>query len=104
MTISELDGDGLAAALVEDEPLFVDLWAPWCAPCRTLRPHLERLSEDYADRCRFVAVNVEEHEDVGRLFDVQSVPTMLLLRGGETLHRFNGAAVPSSIAAQLDRL
>ena len=103
--IDELDGDGLATALLDDErAVFVDFWGPMCAPCRTLRPHLERLSESYAERCRFVAVDVEKHEDVRTLFDVTTVPTFLFIRDGETIHRHEGAMTPSTIAARLDAL
>ena len=54
--------------------------------------------------CRFVAVNVEKHDDVRTLFDVTTVPTYLFVRNGETVHRHDGAMVPSTIAARLDDL
>ncbi len=101
--IDELDGSGLDEVLeTEKRAVLVQFWGPWCAPCRGLKPHIAKMSEEYVDSWRMVAVNVEADELVSRRWDVQSVPTLIMLRDGEELHRFAGAAVPSQIAEKLD--
>ncbi|MGI9659781.1 MAG: thioredoxin family protein, partial [Gaiellaceae bacterium] len=61
-------------------------------------------SDEYADGWRMVALNADKHEATAAEWGVQSLPTLVLLRGGEELHRFAGAVVPSQIAASLDEL
>ncbi len=105
MIVDEVDQVGLNEVLLaEDRAVLIDFWSPWCAPCRVMRPHLERLADSYADRCRFVAVNVEQHEKLAERYDVQTLPTLLLVRGGDTIHRFIGATTPSALAERLEEL
>ncbi len=84
--------------------MLVDFWSPWCAPCRVMRPHLERLADTYADRCRFVAVNADEHTTLAARYEVQTLPTLLLMQGRDVIHRFIGATTPSALAARLDEV
>ncbi len=96
--LAELDQKGLNEVLLaEDRAVLVDFWSPWCAPCLRLRPHLEKLADGYADKVRLVAVNIEKHEAVGEKYDVQSLPTLVLMQGGETVHRFVGPTLPSTL-------
>ena len=99
MTIDEVDGPALAEVLLaEERGVVIDFWGTWCQPCRTLRPHLERLADDFADRWRLVAVHVDQHEDLVERYGIGSTPTLVFLRGGDEVHRVVGAAPPSAIA------
>ncbi len=103
--VDELDFVGLNEVLLaEERAVLIDFWSPWCAPCRVMRPHLERLADSFADRCRIVAVNVEKHEKVAERYEVQTLPTLLLMQGGDTVHRFVGATTVSELAGHLDAL
>lgn len=73
-------------------PVLVDLWAPWCAPCRTVSPALETLARDYADKLKLVKVNIDEAPELARRLAVQAVPTLLLLGDGQIISRKTGAA------------
>jgi thioredoxin 2 len=77
-----------AAAL----PVLVDLWAPWCGPCRMVSPALAKLATDMAGRIKLVKVNVDDSPGLQRRFGVQSIPTLLLLRRGKVVARQVGAA------------
>lgn len=104
--VDEVDGAGLDTVLAaeEDRGVLVQFWGPWCAPCRALKPHIAKMADEYADAWRMVSINAEADELVTRRWGVSSVPTIVMLRRGEELHRFAGAAVPSQIAQKLEQL
>ncbi len=103
--IAELDQVGLNELLLaEDRAVLIDFWSQWCAPCLRLRPHLEKMADRYVDSARFVAIDVEKHEAVMDKYDVQSLPTLLLVKGGDEVHRFVGPTLPSAIEERLDAL
>ena len=100
--ITEVDGTQLREVLLaEDRAVLVDFWSQWCAPCLRLRPHLEKLAHTYADRVRMVAIDVEKHQSAKDDYDVMSLPTLLLMRSGDTIHRFVGPTLPSAVEAHL---
>ena len=83
-------------------PVLVDLWAPWCGPCRTVSPTLEQLARTYRGRVKLVKVNVDESPVLSRRFVVQGIPTLLLLSGGEVMARQTGAAPEAALRSWLD--
>ena len=87
-------GDDDFAEVVERStlPVVVDMWAPWCAPCRIVSPALEQLSRDFAGRLKLVKVNVDEAPKLSQRFTIQAVPTLLLIRDGQVIARQAGAA------------
>jgi thioredoxin 2 len=72
-------------------PVLVDLWAPWCAPCRQVAPVLEQIARRYAGRVKVVKLNVDEAQRTSARLGVQSIPTLLLVRGGREADRVVGA-------------
>ncbi|HJU15849.1 MAG TPA: thioredoxin TrxC [Stellaceae bacterium] len=87
-----LDGARFARFLDNsDVPLLIDLWAPWCGPCRMMAPEFERAAGELEPRVRLVKVNIDEEPEVARRFAVQSIPTILLARHGRELGRLAGA-------------
>jgi thioredoxin 2 len=83
-------------------PVIVDLWAPWCGPCRMVSPALEQLARDLAGRVKLVKVNVDASPQISQRFDVQAIPTLLVLRGGRVAARQTGAAPPAALRAWVD--
>lgn len=73
-------------------PVLVDIWAPWCGPCRAVTPVLERLARDLAGRVKLVKVNADEAARTSERFFVRGIPTLVLLEHGKEIGRQVGAA------------
>jgi thioredoxin 2 len=86
------DDDFAEIAEAAAVPVLVDLWAPWCGPCRMVSPALEQLATELAGRLKLVKVNVDNSPRLQQRFSVQSIPTLLLLRNGSVAARQVGAA------------
>ena len=70
---------------------LVDFYATWCGPCKMMHPVLEQLKEDLGELVRILKLDVDKNEDLAMQYRIQSVPTLMLFRGGETLWRQSGA-------------
>jgi thioredoxin 2 len=73
-------------------PVLVDIWAPWCGPCRMVSPALEQLATEKAGTLKLVKVNADSAPTLSRRFEVQSIPTLLIMRDGKVVDRQIGAA------------
>jgi thioredoxin 2 len=81
--------------------VVVDLWAPWCGPCRFVGPILEELSRELAGRLKVVKVNVDENQGLALRHDARSIPTMLVMRDGQVVDRIVGALPKPDLSARL---
>lgn len=81
--------------------VLVDCWAPWCGPCRMVAPVLNQLAAQYAGRIKVTKVNVDENSAVASQFAVQSIPTLLLFKGGKLVDRMVGALPKADIERHL---
>ncbi len=97
VTSSNFDQDVLSA----DVPVLVDFWAEWCGPCRAVAPTLEQLAGEQ-QRYRVAKLNVDEHPDIARRYDVLSIPTMILFQGGSETARLVGAKSKREIASEVE--
>jgi thioredoxin 2 len=98
----EATPDDLDAALDARVPVVVDLWAPWCGPCRLVAPILERAARARAGRLKVVKVNVDELPEVSARYGVQGIPTLLLLDRGREVARQVGALPAAAFDRWLD--
>ena len=87
----------------QEIPVVVDFWAPWCEPCKTLKPMLEKLAEEYAGRFLLAMVNADENPEIAQHFGVRSIPTVKVLFQGQLVDEFTGALPEAQLRAFLDR-
>ena len=97
--------DGTFAAEVERSPLpvLLDLWAPWCGPCKMIAPVLDELAMEMAGRVKFGKLNVDENPGTASRFGVQSIPTLLVLKDGQEVDRIVGVQPKAEIARRLEQ-
>ena len=98
--------DATFAAEVERSPVpvLLDLWAPWCGPCRMVAPAVEELAKEMAGRVRVAKLNVDENPSTALRFQVRSIPTLLVLKGGKEMERIVGVQPKAEIERRLQRV
>ena len=84
-------------------PVLVDFWATWCGPCKTLGPILEKLAGEYAGAFRLAKVDCDKEQQLAGMFGVRSIPTVVLIQGGQIVDAFSGALPESQVREFLKR-
>jgi thioredoxin 2 len=101
-----VEGNDTTFAEVADQatiPVLVDLWAPWCGPCRSVSPVLESLAREFAGRVKLVKVNVDESPAIAQRFQARGIPLLLVLSGGAAVSEHVGAAPEQVLRPWLEK-
>lgn len=90
--------------LAAKKPVVVDVWAPWCGPCRMQAPIFAEAAQQFADEALFVKLNADENQELVRQYKVMGIPTMLFFRHGRLVDRKTGVQSSDAIAKRLSAL
>lgn len=85
-------------------PVFVDFWAPWCGPCRMVAPVVEELAKEMAGKVKFVKVNVDDSPLTASKYGIMSIPTLLLIKGGQVVNQQVGAVPKQMLKVMIDNV
>jgi thioredoxin 1 len=101
-TLAQVTDNNFTAEVLEaDGPVLVDFWAPWCGPCRVVAPVLEEIASE-RENLKIVKLNTDENPETSAKYQVLSIPTMILFKGGQPVHTVIGAYPKKKLEQELE--
>lgn len=100
--VIELTEGTFRAAIVEDKgPILVDFWAPWCGPCRMMKPFLAEAAATLSSEVRVASLNVDEAQPIAEAFGIRGIPTLILIKDGKILDSVSGVMPAAGIVSRV---
>jgi len=96
------DGTFENEVLNAEDPVLVDYWAEWCAPCKMIAPVLEEIAEEYAGKLRIAKLNIDDNAETPPKYGIRGIPTLMLFKGGNVEATKVGAVSKSQLSAFID--
>ena len=103
-TLEFTDANWQSEVLESPVPVLVDFWAPWCGPCRTLAPTIEKLAGEYQGKVKIGKMNTDENQETPGGLRISAIPTVLLFQGGKEVDRLVGVNTESKFKASLTKI
>ncbi|MCE9589725.1 MAG: thioredoxin [Planctomycetes bacterium] len=103
--VLELTDDNFDTEVIKsDKPVLVDFWAEWCMPCRMLAPTIDELAKDFAGKVKIGKVDTDSNRETAVKFGISAIPTVILFKNGQVVHKFVGVSPKKDFAAKLDQV
>lgn len=102
-TVEFTDQNFEQEVLKSHQPVLVDFWAAWCAPCRMMAPAVEAVADEYAGRAKVGKLNVDENLSVATRYNIRSIPTLLLFKDGQIQEQVVGATAKDVLSKLLEK-
>lgn len=97
-----VNNDNFEQEVIKSEiPVLVDFWAPWCGPCKAISPSIDALAAELSEKLKVVKVNTDEAGEVAGKYGVMSIPTLLVIKGGQVVETLVGNQSKQAIAAKV---
>ena len=98
------DGDFRREVLESAQPVLVDFWATWCAPCRAIAPFVEELAAQYKGSLKVAKMNIDDNQDTPQQYGIRSIPTLLVFKGGKVVEQIVGAVPKAKLEAAVTKV
>ena len=93
-----------AEVLKSDTPVLVDFYAEWCGPCKMMSPVIDELSKEYEGKVKIVKLNVDENQETAGKYQVMSIPTLFIFKGGEIVEQMVGFQDKNALKDRIDKI
>ncbi|MCD6452741.1 MAG: thioredoxin [Dehalococcoidales bacterium] len=104
MVITVTDQNFETEVLKSDVPVMIDLWAPWCGPCRMVAPVVDKLAEKYDGKVKFCRLDVDENQQTAARYRIMSIPTLMFFKNGQVVDTVIGAVPERVLQPKIDAL
>ena len=101
--VKEVDAGAFKKLISGDKPVLADFWAAWCGPCKAIAPFVEQVAEEFSGKAEFVKINIDDNMELAEEFQVSSIPTIIVFKGGKAVEKSVGMRPKAALAEMIKK-